>query len=162
MPEGHVRGAPFRFSAIDEREFDVLGRVSAGKKIEPLEDEPKVVTPQARTCFRYRGPTSTPWNRYEPPDGVSRQPRMFMVVDFPEPLGPMMATNSPGESRNWLLQGRGPRLLPSLDSGDITKLKQRFDGRACLFDLDWPVHLASFNASTIRGVPGATWAEWIR
>ena len=27
--------------------------------------------------------------------GVSRQPSRFMRVDFPEPLGPMTATNSP-------------------------------------------------------------------
>jgi len=28
--------------------------------------------------------------------GISRQPIMFMKVDLPEPLAPMMATNSPG------------------------------------------------------------------
>src|SRR5665213_1847217 len=27
--------------------------------------------------------------------GVSRQPRIFMAVDLPEPLGPITATNSP-------------------------------------------------------------------
>ena len=27
--------------------------------------------------------------------GVSRQPRMFITVDLPDPLGPMTATKSP-------------------------------------------------------------------
>ena len=30
--------------------------------------------------------------------GLSRQPRMFIAVDLPEPLGPMMATNSPAST----------------------------------------------------------------
>jgi len=39
--------------------------------------------------------TLAPDKRYSPPLGTSRQPRIFMSVDLPEPLGPMMATNSP-------------------------------------------------------------------
>jgi hypothetical protein len=39
--------------------------------------------------------TSTPSSRYEPDCGRSRQPITFMNVDLPEPLGPMIATNSP-------------------------------------------------------------------
>jgi hypothetical protein len=36
-----------------------------------------------------------PVNQYCPDVGTSRQPRMFMHVDLPEPLGPITATNSP-------------------------------------------------------------------
>ena len=32
---------------------------------------------------------------YEPELGVSRRPMMFMRVDFPDPDGHMIATNSP-------------------------------------------------------------------
>jgi hypothetical protein len=32
---------------------------------------------------------------YDPDVGVSRHPRRFISVDFPEPEVPMMATNSP-------------------------------------------------------------------
>ncbi len=37
-----------------------------------------------------------PLNRYLPAVGVSRQPSRFISVDFPEPLGPITAMNSPG------------------------------------------------------------------
>ena len=40
-------------------------------------------------------PTSLPFSRYVPLLGVSRQPMRFISVDFPEPDGPMIATNSP-------------------------------------------------------------------
>src|SRR5256885_12871303 len=39
--------------------------------------------------------TSVPSRRYRPLVGTSRQPRMFINVDLPEPLAPMIATNSP-------------------------------------------------------------------
>jgi hypothetical protein len=39
--------------------------------------------------------TSRPSSRYRPAVGVSRQPRMVMKVDFPDPDGPMTATISP-------------------------------------------------------------------
>ncbi len=39
--------------------------------------------------------TSLPLRMYWPPEGVSRQPMMFMSVDLPEPEGPMKATYSP-------------------------------------------------------------------
>src|SRR5579864_2309441 len=39
--------------------------------------------------------TSSPANRYSPLVGMSRQPRMCMSVDFPEPEGPITARKSP-------------------------------------------------------------------
>src|SRR5687768_15317327 len=39
--------------------------------------------------------TSLPSSRYSPLVGRSRQPRMCMSVDLPEPDGPVTATNSP-------------------------------------------------------------------
>jgi hypothetical protein len=38
--------------------------------------------------------TALPFRIYFPSVGVSRQPRMFIRVDFPDPEGPMMATYS--------------------------------------------------------------------
>src|SRR6478752_4935505 len=39
-----------------------------------------------------------PSMRYSPSLGSSRQPRMLIVVDFPEPLAPVIATNSPART----------------------------------------------------------------
>jgi len=39
--------------------------------------------------------TSTPSKKYRPRVGRSKHPRMFISVDFPDPDGPMIATNSP-------------------------------------------------------------------
>src|ERR1019366_9146097 len=44
---------------------------------------------------RSRSCTPTPSRRYMPEVGRSRQPRMFIRVDLPEPDGPMIATKSP-------------------------------------------------------------------
>src|SRR5438552_3988780 len=44
--------------------------------------------------LRSRPPTASPESRYSPEVGVSRQPRMFMSVDLPEPDGPTTATYS--------------------------------------------------------------------
>ena len=48
----------------------------------------------ARPSF-VRDPTSIPSSVYVPRVGRSRQPRMFIIVDLPDPLVPTMATNSP-------------------------------------------------------------------
>ncbi|CUQ41756.1 Uncharacterised protein [Flavonifractor plautii] len=42
-----------------------------------------------------RSRMGVPSRRYSPRVGTSRQPRMFIIVDLPEPEVPMMATNSP-------------------------------------------------------------------
>ena len=39
--------------------------------------------------------TSSPASQYVPLLGTSRQPKMCMSVDFPDPEGPMTATYSP-------------------------------------------------------------------
>jgi hypothetical protein len=52
--------------------------------------------PQERALIIGEPPTSTPLKRYCPDVGRSRQPITFIAVDFPDPLGPMIATNSPG------------------------------------------------------------------
>ena len=41
-----------------------------------------------------------PARRYSPEVGWSRQPRICIKVDFPEPDGPMIATNSPSLTRS--------------------------------------------------------------
>ncbi len=55
-----------------------------------------------RTCASWPSvivATSSPPNLYWPVVGMSRQPRMFMSVDFPDPDAPMTATNSPRSMR---------------------------------------------------------------
>src|SRR5262245_61666912 len=44
--------------------------------------------------------TSIPSSRYRPLVSRSRQPMMFIIVDLPEPDGPITATNSPLRTSN--------------------------------------------------------------
>ena len=50
--------------------------------------------------------------RSVPDVGRSRQPRMFISVDLPEPDGPMIATNSPVAIAGRRRRGRAPRPRP--------------------------------------------------
>ena len=45
-----------------------------------------------------RSRMGVPSRRYSPRVGTSRQPRMFIIVDLPEPEVPMMATNCPAST----------------------------------------------------------------
>jgi hypothetical protein len=86
--DGHERrrrAAPARARAdapVLQRQLAVLERGRARQEVEPLEDEPDdaVADDGPRVALRV---------------GRSRQPRMFIIVDLPDPLVPTMATNSP-------------------------------------------------------------------
>jgi hypothetical protein len=85
----HVERFPGTFGAfvfgearVEGGEFGVLERGGAGEQVEALEDEADAAIANGGELFFGEL-------------GLSRQPSMFMKVDLPEPLAPMMATNSP-------------------------------------------------------------------
>src|SRR5256885_3937175 len=59
-----------------------------------------------------RSLTSRPESRYRPEVGTSRQPTMFINVDFPEPDCPTMATNSFRSMRTSMLRSAGTFWCP--------------------------------------------------
>ena len=75
-------------AAVQQRQLDVLLRRGARQQVEALEHEAQVAAAQPRALVARQASTCAPWNRYCPALGVSRQPRMFIAVDLPEPLGP--------------------------------------------------------------------------
>jgi hypothetical protein len=93
------RDASAALAAVQQRQLDILQRRGARQQVEALEDEAEVTAAQPGALVAVQLLHRTPRNRYSPLVGVSRQPRMFMAVDLPEPLGPITATNSPGMMR---------------------------------------------------------------
>ncbi len=71
-------------------------RGGARQQIEALKDEAELAIAQTApaACGSVRQRPRHPADSV-PLVGRSRQPRMFISVDLPEPLAPMMATNSP-------------------------------------------------------------------
>ena len=86
-----------RHAGIDGGDFDIFLGGCGRHQIVALEDEAEHLPAAGGQLDRRSKPeTSSPSSRYWPPVGVSRQPRMFISVDLPEPEAPTMATNSPG------------------------------------------------------------------
>ena len=85
-------------AAIDERELHVLERGGAIEQVEALEDESDVVAAQQRALLPRQRADVHAAKAIDAAGRRSRQPRMFMAVDLPDPLGPMTATNSPGST----------------------------------------------------------------
>ena len=75
-------------AGIDQRQFDVLERGSSRNKIEALEDKADILIPNVREPGLSTVETSTPSRKYCPFVGRSRQPMMFIIVDFPNRTDP--------------------------------------------------------------------------
>jgi hypothetical protein len=94
----HAGGVRARQAGVDQRQFHICQRRRARQQVEALKDKAdlaaanigqRVVVEPADILVRR--------SRYCPSLGTSRQPMMFISVDLPLPLGPMMATISPGQ-----------------------------------------------------------------
>ena len=85
-----------RSAGVDQRQLDVAQRGQRGQQVELLEDEADAPVADlgelvlVEVARRPRRPAGTSRSV-----ATSRQPRMCMSVDFPEPDGPMIATYSP-------------------------------------------------------------------
>src|ERR1700754_990968 len=59
-----------------------------------------ILRPRTRACWSSVSlATSLPSSQYSPRLGTSRQPRMFISVDLPDPDEPITATYSPASTR---------------------------------------------------------------
>ena len=95
VERGPGPAAPFGGShpRVRQRQLDIGQRGRARDQVERLEHEADpAVAHQRELPVVEAGLTSTPSSRYWPPVGMSRQPRMFISVDLPEPDEPMIAT----------------------------------------------------------------------
>jgi len=65
--------------------------VARGRRLKVWKTKPIRPFRIAARSSSERTETRVPSRRYSPEVGVSRQPRRFISVDFPEPEGPMIA-----------------------------------------------------------------------
>ena len=70
-------------------------KFSFGRRLYCWKMKPSILFRISASWFRFIWPTSCPSSRYAPEVGTSRQPMMFIQVDFPLPDCPTIATNSP-------------------------------------------------------------------
>ena len=66
------------------------------------------------SCFSGMLPISTPESRTSPAVGLSSVARMFRSVVFPEPLSPMIATNSPSSTEKFTSESACTCVPPNL------------------------------------------------
>ena len=85
-----------RHARIDQRQLDVLERRGPRQQVEILEHEADELVAHLAPvrCARAAPRPGRPACSCRA-SGESRQPRMFISVDLPEPDEPVMATNSP-------------------------------------------------------------------
>jgi hypothetical protein len=84
-----------RFAPVQQRQLDVFLRRGARQQVEALEHEAEVAPPQPRALVArerlHRHALEQVLRRW----WAVQAAQVFIAVDLPEPLGPMMATNSP-------------------------------------------------------------------
>ena len=105
---------------VEQRQFDVLQRAGARQQVELLKHESDLLVADLGQFVAVElADTLMPSSRYVPEVGLSRQPRMFISVDLPDPDGPMMATNSPRSISSEMpfsaCTGTSPSCSPSPD-----------------------------------------------
>ena len=108
---------------VDERQLDVLEGARAGEQVEALEDEADGPVAHLRELAAAEARDLVAVERRSLPlVGRSRQPRMFMSVDLPEPDAPMMATNSPRSDREAHAVERAQhRVAEHVDLGQVRR-----------------------------------------
>jgi hypothetical protein len=89
--------------------------VSLGMRLKPWKTNPTFSDRSLESSPSPMCETGSPWMYTVPDVGTSRQPIMLRRVLFPEPLGPVMAVNSPSwMARETSLSALESRLDPSL------------------------------------------------
>ena len=95
-----VAAAGRRSAGIDRRHLDIADRGEFAEQMIALEDEAEMLAPQRRQLVRVERADVAAGDRGSWPEvGRSRQPRMFISVDLPEPDAPTIATISPAAMR---------------------------------------------------------------
>src|SRR5262249_14303179 len=94
-----LRSAGGTAVGVEQRQRDVLERAGAREEVEALEHEADALAADLRKLGL--GPIGDvdALEQIAPPVGRSRQPRMFIRVDLPDPDAPIRARNSPSSTR---------------------------------------------------------------
>ena len=90
-----ARRCPPALAVVEQRQLDVLERRRPREQVEPLEHEPDLVVPHGGQLVPRQLGDVAAVEDVLPRLGRSRQPRMCMNVDLPDPEGPVTARNSP-------------------------------------------------------------------
>lgn len=72
--------------------------VSASNMLEPWKMKPSSSRRKRAASLGESPEVSLPFTKIHPEVGASMVAKQFSNVDFPDPLGPMMATNSPAST----------------------------------------------------------------
>ena len=95
---GPLQGRCTRHAVQDERHGDVLPRREHGDQVEELEDEADARAAQRRERVVVQRAQVGVAKQTLPLVGRSSPPSKYSSVLLPEPLGPIIATNSPGST----------------------------------------------------------------
>ena len=82
---------------VEHRHLDVFQRRRAGKQVEALKDKADFLVAHIGQLVAVEGGNVNAVQPVMPAGRPVQAPIMFIIVDLPEPLAPMMATNSPRE-----------------------------------------------------------------
>jgi hypothetical protein len=96
FPQGFCRPAPafVRPVGVTQGKFHIDQRGNPLQQVKRLEYEADLAIPDA-SWSSVSPATFSPSRMYSPLVGLSKQPRMLIKVDFPDPDGPMIAITSP-------------------------------------------------------------------
>ena len=113
-PPARVRSAPWAPGRRPAAARRCASADSDGSRLNCWNTKPIRRLRMSARSISSSSPTSSPARRYEPRLSVSRQPRMFISVDLPEPDGPMTATYSPGSIRRSTPRSASNSMLPDV------------------------------------------------
>src|SRR5437879_7726505 len=82
--------------SIEHRQFHVLKRSGARQQVEPLEHKADLLIPDISQFIAVQFRNVRLIKQIRSLGGAIQAATIFIRVDFPEPLAPITATNSPG------------------------------------------------------------------
>src|SRR5260363_359316 len=97
---------------IDSGDFNIAGRGQMRQQVIALENKAETRAAQLSQFIRTERRGFPPANPIMAELGGSRQPRIFISVDLPEPEAPMIATNSPAQILSVMLFSATASLSP--------------------------------------------------
>ena len=87
---------------------------NVSSKLKSWKTKPRLFLRYMASCFSGMLLISTPESRTSPAVGLSSVARMFRSVVFPEPLSPMIATNSPSSTEKFTSESACTCVPPNL------------------------------------------------
>ncbi len=99
---------------VNQRKLNILEGINSRKEVEPLKNEAYLSVPNICPLVAVELRYVLVRQIILPDVGASRQPRMFIRVDFPDPDGPMIERNSPGSMVRLILSKAGTSIAPAV------------------------------------------------